>query len=130
MGGENNLYVRIKLQNKVDKLFLPFDVHTYFRFVHKENIRALIFNQHCKQHHQQLLFSTRQLIRLQRFAYLRKAHFVLAANNSLARFGKQAVNHVLKQSLGLVVRLRQACSVWGATLQSANNAVANINLIV
>ena len=48
---KNYLHIRVKLQNKVDKLFLPFDVHAHFGFVHKQNERQTVFNQHRKQHH-------------------------------------------------------------------------------
>ena len=111
-------------------MFLPFDVHAHFGFVHKQNERQAVFNQHRKQHHQQLFFATRQLVRLQRFANLRETHFVLGAYDGLSRFGKQAVNHVLKHALGLVVRLRHTCRIGSATLQGMYDAIADVYLII
>lgn len=70
MGGHDDLDVRIEFQHQTDELLLPFEVKTDFWFIHKENIRLVVLYQHGKEDGENLLLTSRKLIRQELLAYL------------------------------------------------------------
>ena len=118
VGGENDLYVGIKLENEVDELFLPFHMHTHFGLVHKQDVGLVVLDQHGEKDRQYLFLSTRQLIGEQFLAHLLKIDFILTPHNFLSRVCEQAVHDVLEPAFGLADVFGFLLCVGVATLEN------------
>lgn len=84
MGGHDDLDVRIEFQHQTDELLLPFEVKADFRFIHKEDIRLVVLHQHGKEDGENLLLTSRELIRRELLTYLVEADFVGSTDDGLA----------------------------------------------
>lgn len=73
MSGHDNLDIRIQFQYQTDELLLPFEVKADFRLIHKEDIRLVVLHQHGKEDGENLLLTSRELIRRELLTYLVEA---------------------------------------------------------
>ena len=84
MGGHDDLDIRIQFQHQTDELLLPFEVKADFRLIHKEDIRLVVLHQHGKEDSENLLLTSRELIRRELLTYLVEADFVGSTDDGLA----------------------------------------------
>ena len=130
MGGEDNLHIRIEIENHVDEVLLPIDMKAHLWFVHKEYIVLIVLNEHGEQDGKHLLLTTRQLIGHEHLTNLSEGNLVLGAYESLARLGKESVEHVLKLLLRFGNLLCLGGCIGVSTLQHIDDTVADVHLIV
>ena len=128
--GQYNLYVGIEREDEVDESLLPVDMQAHFGFVHEEHVVLSVLDEHGEQDDEHLLLAARQLIRAQNLAYLREAYLVLSAYDSLARLREEVVDEVLECLLRSRDALRLKGGIGTSVLQTRNDAVADIDLIV
>ena len=105
-------------------------MQTHFGLVHKQDVGQLVLDEHRKQDYEHLLLAARELIRTQNLANLREPYFVFGAYNGLARLRKEVVNEVLECLLRSRDALRFECSIGTSVLQTRDDAVADVDLIV
>ena len=130
MGGQDNLHIRIEVENHVDEVLLPIDMKTHLGLVHEEYIVLIVLNEHGEKDGKHLLFTTRQLIWHEHLTNLSEGNLVLGAYESLARLGKESVEHVLKLLLRFGNLLCLDGCVGVSTLQHIDDTVADVHLLV
>ena len=130
MGGEDNLYVGVELEDEVYELLLPVYVQAHLGLVHEQHVGLVVLDQHGEQDGEYLLLAAGQLVGQQCLAYLREPNLVLCAHNLLARVCEESVYHVLELLLGLTDTLGFGGTVAAALLEHADDAVAYVDLVI
>ena len=130
MGGHDDLDIRIKLQHQTDELLLPFKMKADFRLIHKEDIRLVVLHQHGKEDGENLLLTSRELIRRELLTYLVEADFVGSTDDGLAGILEKIIYHILEHLLRFTQFLSLEGCIRFATLQDGDDAVADVHLII
>ena len=90
----------------------------------------VVLDKHGEKDGKHLLFTTRQLIGHEYLTNLSEGNLVLGAYESLARLGKESVEHVLKLLLGFGNLLCLGGCIGVSTLQHIDDTVADVHLVV
>ena len=130
VGGHDDLDVRIEFQHQTDELLLPFEVKADFRLIHKEDIRLVVLHQHGKEDGENLLLTSRELIRRELLTYLVEADFVGSTDDGLASILEKAIYDILEHLLRFAQLLSLEGGIRFAALKHGDDAVADVHLII